>query len=149
MMFRRKEKRSVPGLNTTSTADISFMLLILFLVASSMDLDRGLARRLPAIDRTKKTPAAVDSRRVIRLVIDGGNRVTLDGKTVTMKEIRQRAVQFVEANGKGHLIQLQTDRLACSARRSTSAAVNSRTRWPPKCPSVLRRYMLSAVWRRR
>lgn len=41
MMFRRKEKRSVPGLNTTSTADISFMLLILFLVASSMDLDRG------------------------------------------------------------------------------------------------------------
>ena len=108
MMFRRKEKRSVPGLNTTSTADISFMLLILFLVASSMDLDRGLA----AIDRTKKPSAAVDSRRVIRLVIDGGNRVTLDGKTVTMKEIRQRAAQFVEANGKGHLIQLQTDRKA-------------------------------------
>ena len=112
MMFRRKEKRSVPGLNTTSTADISFMLLILFLVASSMDLDRGLARRLPAIDRPKKPSAAVDSRRVIRLVIDGGNRVTLDGKTVTMKEIRQRAAQFVEANGKGHLIQLQTDRKA-------------------------------------
>ncbi|KGF42107.1 membrane protein [Prevotella denticola DNF00960] len=112
MMFRRKEKRSVPGLNTTSTADISFMLLILFLVASSMDLDRGLARRLPAIDRTKKPSAAVDSRRVIRLVIDGGNRVTLDGKTVTMKEIRQCAAQFVEANGKGHLIQLQTDRKA-------------------------------------
>ena len=113
MMFRRKEKRSVPGLNTTSTADISFMLLILFLVASSMDLDRGLARRLPAIDRTKKTPAAVDSRRVIRLVIDGGNKVTLDGKTVTMgSRVTVKDLQFVEANGKGHLIQLQTDRKA-------------------------------------
>ena len=45
-MFSRP-KRRVPGLNTTSTADISFMLLIFFLVTSSMDSDKGLARQLP------------------------------------------------------------------------------------------------------
>ena len=103
MMFRRREKRKVPGLNTTSTADISFMLLILFLVASSMDLDKGLARRLPAIDKTKKTASAVDSRKVIRLVIGADDKVTLDGRQTTT---------FVKTNGKGHLIQLQTDRKA-------------------------------------
>lgn len=112
MMFRRREKRKVPGLNTTSTADISFMLLILFLVASSMDLDKGLARRLPAIDKTKKTASAVDSRKVIRLVIGADDKVTLDGRSVTMRAIRQQTTTFVEANGKGHLIQLQTDRKA-------------------------------------
>ncbi|WP_314647553.1 biopolymer transporter ExbD [Prevotella multiformis] len=112
MMFRRREKRKVPGLNTTSTADISFMLLILFLVASSMDLDKGLARRLPAIDKTKKTASAVDSRKVIRLVIGAGDKVTLDGRSVTMRAIRQQTTTFVKTNGKGHLIQLQTDRKA-------------------------------------
>lgn len=112
MMFRKKERRKVPGLNTTSTADISFMLLILFLVASSMDLDKGVSRRLAAIDKTKTPPAAVDSKRVIRIAINAENQVTLDGKPASMNEIKQRTMQLVESAGKGHLIQLQSDRNA-------------------------------------
>ena len=46
MIFRRK-RREVPGLNTTSTADISFMLLVFFLVTTSMDADKGMNRQLP------------------------------------------------------------------------------------------------------
>ena len=42
-----KKKRKVPGLNASSTADISFILLIFFLITTSMDTDMGLARRLP------------------------------------------------------------------------------------------------------
>lgn len=42
-----KKKRKMPGLNTSSTADISFMLLIFFLVTTSMDTDQGLSRTLP------------------------------------------------------------------------------------------------------
>ncbi len=42
-----KKKRKVPGLNGSSLADISFILLIFFLVTTSMDTDTGLARRLP------------------------------------------------------------------------------------------------------
>ena len=37
-----KKKRSVPGINSSSTADIAFMLLIFFLITTSMDTDRGL-----------------------------------------------------------------------------------------------------------
>ena len=47
MIFRRK-RREVPGLNTTSTADISFMLLVFFLVTTSMDVDKGMNRQLPS-----------------------------------------------------------------------------------------------------
>ena len=42
-----RKKRKVPGLNASSTADISFILLIFFLVVTSMDTDTGLVRRLP------------------------------------------------------------------------------------------------------
>lgn len=77
MMFRQRERRKVPGLNTTSTADISFMLLILFLVASSMDLDKGIARQLPPMEKEQKQQTAVDGRKVIRLAIDANNKVTM------------------------------------------------------------------------
>ena len=42
-----KKKRKVPGLNGSSLADISFILLIFFLITTSMDTDTGLVRRLP------------------------------------------------------------------------------------------------------
>ena len=42
-----KGKRKVPDINSSSTADIAFLLLIFFLITTSMDTDRGLARRLP------------------------------------------------------------------------------------------------------
>ena len=38
-----RKKRAVPGINSSSTADIAFMLLIFFLITTSMDTDRGLA----------------------------------------------------------------------------------------------------------
>ena len=40
-------KRKVPDINSSSTADIAFLLLIFFLITTSMDTDRGLARFLP------------------------------------------------------------------------------------------------------
>lgn len=42
-----KKKKKVPQLNQSSTADISFILLIFFLITTSMDTDMGLSRRLP------------------------------------------------------------------------------------------------------
>ena len=39
-------KRKTPGINGSSSADIAFMLLIFFLITTSMDTDKGLASRL-------------------------------------------------------------------------------------------------------
>ena len=43
------KKRKTPGINGSSSADIAFMLLIFFLITTSMDTDKGLARRLPPL----------------------------------------------------------------------------------------------------
>ena len=43
MKLRRRKRRRVPGINTASIADISFTLLILFLVVTSMDDEKGLS----------------------------------------------------------------------------------------------------------
>ena len=112
MRFRREKKRTVPGLNTTSTADISFMLLILFLVASSMDLDKGISRQLPPMDKTQKQATAIDGKKLMRIAIDDDSKVQLEGKAIAVETLHQRVQQFIEANGKAHMIQLQTSRKA-------------------------------------
>ena len=55
-MFRRRRFEQIPELNTSSTADISFMLLIFFLVTSSMDTDKGLLRQLPPPPQEQQPP---------------------------------------------------------------------------------------------
>ncbi len=61
-MFKR-ERRDIPKLNTSSTADISFMLLILFLVTTSMDMNKGVDRQLPPIDKTEdQRPTPINAR---------------------------------------------------------------------------------------
>ena len=53
-MKLRRRKNEVPGLNTTSTADISFMFLIFFLVTTSMFVDKGVVRKLPPKEKDKQ-----------------------------------------------------------------------------------------------
>ena len=74
MLIRRKQHET-PGLNTTSTADISFMLLIFFLVTTSMDVDKGLLRQLPLPEPQKKEQqqSVVDKANLMALRLTAGD----------------------------------------------------------------------------
>ena len=77
----RRQKHRVPALNTTSTADISFMLLIFFLVASSMDVDKGLSRQLPPADnQQKQEESAVNKNRLMTIKISAQNELLIDDR---------------------------------------------------------------------
>ncbi|MBP3252294.1 MAG: biopolymer transporter ExbD [Prevotella sp.] len=95
-MFQRRKKK-VPGLNTTSTADISFMLLIFFLVTSSMDTDKGLPRQLPPPEESQtEQELLVKERNVLALVLDADDRLTCNGDTLTPEALTDRVADFVE-----------------------------------------------------
>lgn len=64
-----KKKRKVPNLNASSMADISFLLLIFFLVTSSMDTDSGLARRLPPPPQSEEQLQKMDVQRRNLMVV--------------------------------------------------------------------------------
>lgn len=94
-MIIRRRRRKVPGLNTASVADISFTLLILFLVVTSMDEDKGVARLLPQLADKQQT-AEIADRNMMKLRIDEANRVFIDDEPVEMGEIKARVMTFVE-----------------------------------------------------
>lgn len=88
------------------------MLLILFLVTTSMDIDKGLSRQLPPVTPEEQQPADVKEGMVMRLAIEGDNSVTCDGKPVPMGQLRQTVETFVKSKGREHVIQLESSRQA-------------------------------------
>ena len=109
MIFRRK-RREVPGLNTTSTADISFMLLVFFLVTTSMDVDKGMNRQLPPKQDEKQEMMDVDRSKVMSLALSEEGLLTIDEKPANIDKIRRQLKEFIVSTGPSHIIELKTDR---------------------------------------
>lgn len=101
-----KKKREVPGLNSSSTADIAFILLIFFLITTSMDTDRGLARRLPPppepnqkIDDIKKK-----ERNVLTVFLNMNDQLMCGSEILDVSELRKKAKEFIKnENDEAHL----------------------------------------------
>ena len=110
MRFRRKQSE-VPELNTTSTADISFMLLVFFLVTSSMDTDHGLGRKLAPMDDHHQEQRDINRSNVLQINIDDNDVLSCDGKTVTLDELRQQVESFLASRRTSqYVIAVETGR---------------------------------------
>ena len=103
--------RDVPELNTTSTADISFMLLVFFLVTSSMNADKGLGRKLPPMDDQQQEQQDINRQNVLQIRLDDRDVLYVDDKTVTHEELQQQVESFVASRQSDrHIIAVTTDR---------------------------------------
>ena len=111
-MKRLRKPHGVPGLNTTSTADISFMLLIFFLVTTSMDVDKGLLRQLPSPEPQKKEQqqSVVDKANLMELRLTAGDTLLVNGKPMQVSQLKEETIRFVHRLGKKHLISIESDR---------------------------------------
>lgn len=114
--FHRRAKRRVPLLNTTATADISFMLLVFFLVTSSMDSDKGLTRNLPP-KSDAPTEELVDIQRedILQLHIKSDGNVEADGENIVKDSISECVASFVEARGplaSKAIVEIESDSTA-------------------------------------
>ena len=101
-----KKKRKVPGLNGSSLADISFILLIFFLITTSMDTDSGLVRRLPPPPdpNQMEEDVKVKGRNVLVVSVNMNNEIMYyygdESKRVTkmdvqVSELREIAKEFI------------------------------------------------------
>ncbi len=99
-MARRAKK--TPGINGSSSADIAFMLLIFFLITTSMDTDKGLLRRLPPLAPKQQNdkPVEVNERNVMRLLVNRNDEIVISKslneiELVKIENLKDRAVEFI------------------------------------------------------
>ena len=93
-----KGKRKVPDINSSSTADIAFLLLIFFLITTSMDTDRGLARLLPPPPEDEKNENTdkiiVKERNVLQVRLNKDDQLMCGQDYIDIKQLKEKAKVF-------------------------------------------------------
>ena len=94
-------KRSAPEVNAGSMADIAFLLLIFFLVTTTIETDSGLNRKLPPIEDVIDPPL-IKEKNILPVVINKYNQLLVEEEIVDIKDLRSVAVEFLDnGGGKG------------------------------------------------
>lgn len=95
-------KRSAPEVNAGSMADIAFLLLIFFLVTTTIETDSGLSRKLPPME-DERIPPIIKQKNIFQLSINGNNQLLLkaDDKEniIEIKDLRQATIDFLDNGG--------------------------------------------------
>ena len=101
--------KKIPQINASSMADISFLLLIFFLVTTSMDVNQGLARRLPAPvpPDAKVEDTDINKRNLFVVKINWENKLLVQGQELDVRQLRAKAKEFiVNANDDSNMPKL-------------------------------------------
>jgi biopolymer transport protein ExbD len=92
-------KRSAPEVNAGSMADIAFLLLIFFLVTTTIEKDKGLLRSLPPIDDTEVEPPIIKQKNLFTVLINRHNQLLVEDEEMQLKDLRQAAIEFLDNGG--------------------------------------------------
>ncbi|MDN4754163.1 biopolymer transporter ExbD [Porphyromonadaceae bacterium W3.11] len=94
-MARRKKK--VPSINGSSTADISFILLLFFLLTTSMGSDTGIARQLPPAVPPDQQDVSIDvnRRNMLRVLVNNRGQILANGEELSLEGLRMKIKEFV------------------------------------------------------
>ncbi|MDD3038427.1 biopolymer transporter ExbD [Bacteroides sp.] len=89
-------KRKVPDINSSSTADIAFLLLIFFLITTSMDTDQGLARLLPPPpEKQEDNTNKIKERNILQVYLNKDDALMCGSDYIGIDELRARAKEFI------------------------------------------------------
>ena len=109
-------KREAPEVNAGSMADIAFLLLIFFLVTTTIGVDQGINRLLPRYEENPPVPP-INERNILRVLVNKDNQLLVNDAVMDVKDLRQAAIDFLENNGKG-------DCAYCEGRKSPTSSDN-------------------------
>lgn len=91
-----KGKKKLPEVPAASLADIAFMLLIFFLVATQMNVDNGLERRLPQwVEEEQETDVDVNERNVFVVLVNRNNDLLVENEWSSVADLREKAKEFM------------------------------------------------------
>ncbi len=94
MLIEKKKSRNNSDIPMASLADIAFLLLIFFLVTTTIDVDRGIGLSLPA----KGEETEVRTKNITNLLINAQGEILLDNEVIAINEIARRIEQKLQEN---------------------------------------------------
>ncbi|MCQ2385019.1 MAG: biopolymer transporter ExbD [Paludibacteraceae bacterium] len=90
-------KRKVQEINASSMADISFLLLIFFLVTTTMAVDKGLSRQLPPPlpPDMEKPEVEIKQRNIFVVLVNSNDELLVQGEPLDIRNLKEKAKEFI------------------------------------------------------
>ncbi len=93
-------KRAAPEVNAGSMADIAFLLLIFFLVTTTIETDTGINRKLPPMEDSDED-VIIKQKNIFTVLLNGKDQLLVEDELMELKDIRKAAVEFLDNGGDG------------------------------------------------
>ncbi|MCY2685694.1 ExbD/TolR family protein [Salinimicrobium sp. TH3] len=92
-------RRSTPEVNAGSLADIAFLLLIFFLVTTTIETDSGISRKLPPMQDENVEPPIIKEKNIFKVIVNRNNDLLVEDELMELKDLRDAAVAFLDNGG--------------------------------------------------
>ena len=115
--------KQVPTVQAGSMADIAFLLLIFFLIATKVPNDKGLARKLPSECLHPPCTTPVNERNVFRIKLNSNDEIFANNDVVPLNELKSLVKEFVDNNGDASCHYCNGEGLATSSDNPNKAVV--------------------------
>jgi biopolymer transport protein ExbD len=109
-------RAGAPEVNAGSMADIAFLLLIFFLVTTTIETDAGLDRMLPPIE-PPDTDVVIKQKNIFQVNINKNGQLLADEELIELKQLRSKAMGFLDNGGDGTCTY-------CKGRKNSSSSDN-------------------------
>ena len=96
----KKRSRAGAEIPTSSMADIAFLLLIFFLVTTTIDVDTGIGMQLPPKLDENIDPPPVKERNMLKILVNSQGQVLLEDRSSAVSMIREEVKKHVLNNGQ-------------------------------------------------
>ncbi len=95
LLEKRRDDREGGSIPTAGMADIAFLLLIFFLVTTTINVDTGIGMTLPPKLKQDQKPPPVKDRNLMNVLVNASGDVLIDEERASIGEIRDRVKKHV------------------------------------------------------
>ena len=120
-----RNKKAIPEINAGSMADIAFLLLIFYLVTTTMDTDKGINRMLPPYDEELiDDPPPIKERNIFTVLVNSSDQLLVEDDYLQISELRAKAMEFIDNNGDGSCEYCEGYNISTSSDNPDKAVVS-------------------------
>lgn len=123
-MFDNKRDREDPDAGSAGMADIAFLLLIFFLLVTTIDVDTGIGLQLPPAPEENQEPPPIKERNLLKILVNAQGMVlmgTAEQEPTPVPQVKQKVKDFITNRGEDPNLSESPDKAIVSIKTQREA----------------------------